>query len=96
MAPENPKVPVSKDTDPPPPSRPSPPPPAPPSGGRSDRSPWNWLLLLPVAVPLMTFLYNSDEPRLAGFPAFYWIQLAFILLGVSSTVVVYRMTRKRG
>ncbi|WP_243718504.1 DUF3311 domain-containing protein [Actinomadura sp. KC06] len=93
MAPENPEGPDSegpdsKDADS------SPPPP--PSAGRSDRSPWNWLLVLPVAVPLMTFIYNSDEPRLAGFPAFYWIQLAFILLGVSSTVVVYRMTRKRG
>ncbi|MFI0408703.1 DUF3311 domain-containing protein [Actinomadura sp. 3N508] len=94
MAPENPKKTDPKDTDPPPPSPPAPPPP--PSSGRSDRSPWNWLLLLPVAVPLMTFIYNSDEPRLAGFPAFYWIQLAFILLGVSTTVVVYRMTRKRG
>ncbi|MFI0481149.1 DUF3311 domain-containing protein [Actinomadura sp. 9N215] len=70
--------------------------PHPPSGGRSDRSAWNWLLLVPVAVPLMTFLYNSDEPRLAGFPAFYWIQLSFILLGVTGTVVVYRMTRKGG
>jgi hypothetical protein len=68
----------------------------PPPAVRSDRSPWNWLLLIPVAVPLLTFVYNDEEPRLAGFPAFYWIQLSFILLGVASTVVVYRMTRKRG
>ncbi|MEV0587215.1 DUF3311 domain-containing protein [Nonomuraea sp. NPDC050310] len=60
---------------------------------RSDRSPWNWLLLLPIAVPLLPFLYNADEPRLLGFPLFYWLQLAFILLGVVSTTLVYRMTR---
>lgn len=60
---------------------------------RSDRSPWNRLLLLPIAAPLLPFLYNADEPRLLGFPLFYWLQLAFILLGVVSTTIVYRMTR---
>jgi hypothetical protein len=67
-----------------------------PDAERTDRSPWNWLLVIPVAVPLLTLLYNSDKPRLAGFPAFYWIQLAFIPLGVACTVVVYQMTKKRG
>ncbi|HEU5028455.1 MAG TPA: DUF3311 domain-containing protein [Spirillospora sp.] len=62
---------------------------------RSDRSPWNWLLIVPIVVPLLTFLFNSDGPRLAGFPAFYWMQLAFIPLGVACTVIVYLMTRKR-
>lgn len=47
-------------------------------------------------VPLLTLLYNSDSPRLAGFPAFYWIQLSFIPLGVACTVIVYQMTKKRG
>ncbi|MFA1544166.1 DUF3311 domain-containing protein [Actinomadura monticuli] len=68
----------------------------PPPAARSDRSAWNWLLLIPVVVPLLTFLFNSDDPRLAGFPAFYWIQLAFIPLGVGCTVVVYQLTKKRG
>lgn len=63
---------------------------------QSDRSGWNWLLLIPIAVPLVTVLYNYDEPRLFGFPAFYWIQLAFIILGVSTTTLVYRMTKKGG
>jgi hypothetical protein len=61
---------------------------------RTDRSPWNWVLLVPVVVPLMTFLYDGAEPRLAGFPRFYWVQLAFILLGVGCTTLVYRMTRR--
>ncbi len=60
----------------------------------SDRSPWNWLLLVPVVIPLLTFLYNSDEPRLFGFPLFYWLQLAFIALGIVCTAVVYRATRR--
>ncbi len=62
---------------------------------RSDRSPWNWLLLVPIVIPLLTFLYNDTEPRVGGFPRFYWLQLAFIGLGVACTAIVYRMTKKR-
>jgi Protein of unknown function (DUF3311) len=62
---------------------------------RSDHSPWNWLLLIPIVLPLLTPIYNRDAPRLWGFPAFYWIQMAFIFVGVATTTVVYRMTRKR-
>jgi hypothetical protein len=64
-------------------------------GDKSDRSPWNWLLLVPIAIPLMTFLFNSDEPRLLGFPLFYWLQIAFILVGVATTTLVYQMTKRR-
>ncbi|HEX6469335.1 MAG TPA: DUF3311 domain-containing protein [Streptosporangiaceae bacterium] len=72
---------------------------SPPNGrtnGRSDGSPWNWLLLIPVVVPLLTFLYNRTEPRLAGIPFFYWLQLAFIVVGVVCTAIVYQMTKKKG
>ena len=61
----------------------------------SDHSPWNWLLLVPIVVPLLTVLYNADEPRLFGFPRFYWLQLAFIVLGVGTTTLVYQMTKRR-
>jgi hypothetical protein len=60
-----------------------------------DRSPWNWLLFVPIVVPLLTPIFNSDSPRLFGFPLFYWLQLAFIVLGVTTTTVVYQMTKKR-
>ena len=63
---------------------------------RTDSSPWNWLLLIPIVVPLLTPLFNHDSPRLWGFPAFYWLQFAFILLGVATTSTVYRMTRRKG
>jgi hypothetical protein len=54
----------------------------------SDRNPWYWLLLVPIVIPLLTFLYNAAEPRVPGFPRFYWMQLSFIGLGVAFTAVV--------
>ena len=63
---------------------------------RSDRSPWNWLLLIPIVVPLIVPFYNRVEPTLFGWPFFYWMQLVFVALGVLTTVVVYRATRRSG
>ena len=64
-----------------------------PQPGRGDRSAWNWLLLIPIVIPLLTFLFNHEDPKLFGFPLFYWLQLAFIFLGVLTTTLVYRRTR---
>jgi hypothetical protein len=61
---------------------------------RSDRSPWNWLLIVPIVVPLIVPLYNQIDPTLFGWPRFYWLQLAFVGLGVVCTVLVYRLTRR--
>jgi hypothetical protein len=58
-------------------------------------SPWQWLLIVPVVVPLLVFLYNGKDPYLLGFPRFYWLQLAFILLGVGTTTLVYQLTKRR-
>jgi hypothetical protein len=65
----------------------------PAAAARSDRSPWNWLLILPIVLPVLTPIYNFDSPRLWGFPAFYWLQFSFIIVGVVTTSIVYRMTR---
>ena len=76
----------------------SPPPARTPTQGlapeRSDRSPWNWLLLVPIVVPLLVPLYNRVEPTLFGWPFFYWFQLLLVGLGVLTTVIVYRATRR--
>jgi uncharacterized membrane protein len=61
---------------------------------RSDRSPWNWLLIVPIAVPLLVPLFNRVEPTLFGWPFFYWFQLLLVGLGVLTTSIVYRMTRR--
>ena len=74
------------------------PPAKPPTEGvapqRSDRSPWNWLLLIPIVLPLIVPLYNDVDPTLFGWPRFYWLQLGYVALGVATTVLVYRMTRR--
>lgn len=49
---------------------------------------WKLLLLVPLLV-LVTPLYNSEEPRLWGFPLFYWAQFLFVPLGVICVAVVY-------
>ncbi|GAA2717691.1 DUF3311 domain-containing protein [Micromonospora olivasterospora] len=69
---------------------------APTRARAKDRSPWNWLLFVPLVVPLIPALFNADSPRFLGFPRFYWLQLAYILLGVATTTLVYQMTKRRG
>lgn len=63
---------------------------------RTDKSPWNWLLLLPLLVTLYPPLYNRRDPVLFGIPFFYWYQLAAVVVGVLSTVVVLRRTSRGG
>jgi hypothetical protein len=61
---------------------------------RSDRSPWNWLLLVGIVLPLIVPIYNRVEPTLFGWPFFYWFQLLLVGVGVLTTVAVYRATRR--
>jgi uncharacterized membrane protein len=60
---------------------------------RSDHSPINWLLLLPLVVTLFPPIYNSIDPTLFDIPFFYWYQMAAIVLSVVVTMVVYLKTR---
>ena len=55
---------------------------------------WGLLLLLPLLC-LVTPLFNTDEPRFLGLPAFYWAQFLAVPLGVVCTLVVLRRTRAR-
>jgi uncharacterized membrane protein YhdT len=64
------------------------------SGSRSNLrwSPWNLLLLIPLAW-LITPLYNQTDPALFGMPFFYWFLLAGIPVAAICTSIVYLMTR---
>jgi Protein of unknown function (DUF3311) len=55
---------------------------------------WNMLLMVPLLV-LVTPLFNRDEPRVFGFPLFYWVQFLFIPVGVACVAVVYLKTGDR-
>ena len=74
--------------------------PAPEAGasGRTsrDRSPVNWLLLVPMLLVIWPPLFNKVDPKLFGIPFFYWFQLAVIPIGVTCTALVYRATAGRG
>jgi predicted ferric reductase len=62
------------------------------SPGNLRFSAWNLLLLVPFLM-LITPLYNSLEPRLFGLPLFYWVQFAFVPVGVVCVAIVYVKTR---
>jgi hypothetical protein len=66
-----------------------------PVPARSDRNPWHWLLLIPIVLPLFTFFYNRETPRVGAFPFFFWFQLLFPLLAVLVTTLVFLLARKR-
>ncbi len=55
---------------------------------------WNLLLLLPLLM-LVTPWFNADVPRVLGMPVFYWSQFLWVVVGVLSVLVVYRMTKDR-
>jgi Protein of unknown function (DUF3311) len=67
-------------------------PPAPPA---TDRSGWHWLLLVPTVLPLLVPLYDRLEPTLFGLPFFYWCQMAFVVVTITTTTIVYQATKRR-
>ena len=67
---------------------------SPPAARRSDHSPWNYLLLVPIIVPLLTFLYNRETPRLFGIPFFFWFQMLLAPLAVIASVSAFYLARR--
>ena len=67
---------------------------SPPAPKRSDHNRWNYLLLIPIVLPLLTFLYNHETPKLFGIPFFYWFQLALVFVSAAVTGIVYFATEK--
>lgn len=60
---------------------------------RPDAHRRNWLLLVPIVLPLATVLYNRIEPTFLGLPFFYWSQLGFAFL--ASGIIAYVHLRAR-
>jgi hypothetical protein len=48
------------------------------------------LLILPSVISLCVPFYNVTEPRLFGFPFFYWLLLSLIPLSSLLTFIVYK------
>jgi hypothetical protein len=71
------------------------PPPPEPADDRPYHSAWQWLLLIPIVLPLLTPLYNRLDPRLFGVPFFYWCQLSFVVIDIVVIAVVYKLTKRR-
>ena len=60
---------------------------------RPDANRWNWLLLVPIVVPMLPPFYNRLEPAYLGLPFFYWSQLGFLFLASGIILVVHRRVR---
>jgi hypothetical protein len=52
------------------------------------------LLGLPCVLALAAPLYNSVDPRLFGFPFFFWAQLALIPISALCILAVYLGERR--
>ena len=51
------------------------------------------LLLIGIIVPLLVSTYDQIEPRLFGFPFFYWYQLLWVPITAMLTWIAYRSAR---
>jgi len=53
---------------------------------------WYVLLLIEVLGVIIPSIYTRIAPKLFGFPFFYWYQLAWIIVSVILTGIVYLAT----
>jgi hypothetical protein len=49
------------------------------------------LLALPLIALLWVSSYAREEPRLGGFPFFFWYQFLWVLLAAVATSIAYRL-----
>ncbi|MGI3782550.1 MAG: DUF3311 domain-containing protein [Janthinobacterium lividum] len=52
------------------------------------------ILLVGVVVPLLVGTYAKVEPRLFGFPFFYWYQLLWVFLAAGLVGLSYLLLRR--
>ena len=68
----------------------------PPPEGSGSRGLWAVIVLLltpPIVLPLWVGLYDRTEPTLAGFPFYFWFQLALIPLAAVLTFAAFRLSK---
>lgn len=54
------------------------------------------LLLVPCLLAIAVPFYNLDEPRLLGFPFFYWSLFVQVPLSAVFIYAVFRLDRSKG
>jgi high-affinity Fe2+/Pb2+ permease len=52
------------------------------------------ILLIAIVVPLLVGTYARIEPRLFGFPFFYWYQLLWVVLAAGLSGVAYWLLKR--
>jgi hypothetical protein len=53
-----------------------------------------FLLVVSVVVPLLVSTYAREEPRLWGFPFFYWYQLLWVLFSAITVSISYQLVTR--
>src|SRR4051794_20167719 len=69
---------------------------APPPEGSASRGLWVAILVLltpAVVLPLWVGLYDRTDPKLAGFPFYFWFQLALIPVAAVLTLGAFLLSR---
>ncbi len=52
------------------------------------------VILLPaIIVPLWVPLYDKTDPKLNGWPFFFWFQMALIIFATTLTVIAFLISR---
>jgi hypothetical protein len=59
------------------------------------RKGFQWLLAIPIIMPLLVPLYNRVNPALLGIPFFYWYQLGCAVVAIAVITFVYLVTKGR-
>lgn len=54
-----------------------------------------WLLIIPVAMPLLAPLYDRVNPQLWGIPFFFWYQMACALVAIVTISTVHLLSKGR-
>ncbi|GAB3928569.1 hypothetical protein GCM10011575_12780 [Microlunatus endophyticus] len=52
------------------------------------------ILVAAIVLPLLTWTYSRDSPRLFGFPFFYWYQFIWVFLAAGACYLCYVLLRR--